>query len=239
RRQRQNTHAHPGISMQQARKHVAVATVVAGAGNDQDVPRLRPVRPQASPQRLPGARHQFRPRHAAFRQHGFQRLGVGDGMQHPAHDSIVEPPRPRSARCVEGRLCGRGPAPTMPGMQAPATADDADRDALKRNIVQWGRDLGFQAVGITHIDLREDESALAQWLALGRHGDMDYMARHGEKRSRPEALVPGTISVISVRMDYLPADAAAMGPTLDDPDTSYYSRLACGRAYNMNLLKRQ
>jgi epoxyqueuosine reductase len=121
-------------------------------------------------------------------------------------------------------------------MQPSPTA--VDRDALKRGIVQWGRELGFQAVGITHVDLREDEAALARWLALGRHGDMDYMARHGEKRSRPEELVPGTLSVISVRMDYLPTDAAPMQAVLDDPDAAYVSRYALGRDYHKVLRQR-
>jgi epoxyqueuosine reductase len=113
-----------------------------------------------------------------------------------------------------------------------------DPTRLKRDIVRWGRELGFQSVGITHIDLREDEAALAQWLTLGRHGEMDYMARHGEKRSRPDALVPGTISVISARMDYLRADAAPMQKTLDDPDRAYVSRYALGRDYHKVLRSR-
>jgi epoxyqueuosine reductase len=121
-------------------------------------------------------------------------------------------------------------------MQPSPTA--VDRDALKRGIVQWGRELGFQAIGITHVDLREDEAALARWLALGRHGDMDYMARHGEKRSRPDELVPGTLSVISVRMDYLPTDAAPMQAVLDDPDAAYVSRYALGRDYHKVLRQR-
>lgn len=112
------------------------------------------------------------------------------------------------------------------------------RDTLKRDIVHWGRELGFQAVGITHIDLREDEAALERWLALGRHGEMNYMARHGEKRSRPEALVPGTLSVISVRMDYLPADAAPMQKALEDPQQAYVSRYALGRDYHKVLRSR-
>lgn len=113
-----------------------------------------------------------------------------------------------------------------------------DATALKHDILRWGRDLGFQSVGITHIDLRDDEAALNRWLALGRHGEMDYMARHGEKRSRPDALVPGTLSVISARMDYLPADAAPMQETLDDPHLAYVSRYALGRDYHKVLRAR-
>ena len=82
------------------------------------------------------------------------------------------------------------------------------------------------------IDLGQDEQSLEQWLALGRHGSMDYMQRHGRKRSRPDELVPGTISVISVRMDYLPGDAAPMQQTLADPERAYVSRYALGRDYH-------
>lgn len=124
----------------------------------------------------------------------------------------------------------------MPRMARPEeTRPDRDRDTLKRDIVHWGRELGFQAIGFTHIDLREDEAALARWLALGRHGEMTYMARHGHKRSRPDALVPGTLSVISARMDYLPADAAPMDATLDDANRAYVSRYALGRDYHKVL----
>lgn len=110
-----------------------------------------------------------------------------------------------------------------------------DAAALKRDITRWGRELGFQAIGITHLDLAEDEAALERWLALGRHGEMDYMARHGRKRTRPADLVPGTLSVICVRMDYLPADAVPMQATLDDPEQAYVSRYALGRDYHKLL----
>lgn len=79
-----------------------------------------------------------------------------------------------------------------------------DESQLSENIKSWGSELGFQQVGITATSLAEDEAYLINWLEQGRHGDMAYMQRHGTKRSRPEDLVPGTISVISVRMDYLP-----------------------------------
>ena len=72
-------------------------------------------------------------------------------------------------------------------------------DALARRIKHWGADLGFQQLGITGIDLADDEARLREWLARGFHGEMDYMARHGDKRSRPAALVEGTVSVISTR----------------------------------------
>jgi epoxyqueuosine reductase len=110
-----------------------------------------------------------------------------------------------------------------------------DPATLKPAILQWGRELGFQAVGIAHIDLREDEAALQRWLDLYRHGDMEWMARHGLKRARPAELVPGTMSVVCARMDYLPADAAPMQETLDDPQRAYVSRYALGRDYHKLL----
>jgi epoxyqueuosine reductase len=70
----------------------------------------------------------------------------------------------------------------------------------------WGRELGFSQIGATGIDLSDAEPGLSAWLAAGYHGSMDYMARHGMKRARPAELVPGTLSVITVRLDYLPRD---------------------------------
>ncbi|MEN9887303.1 MAG: hypothetical protein RL758_1881 [Pseudomonadota bacterium] len=70
----------------------------------------------------------------------------------------------------------------------------------------WGRDLGFSQIGVAGIDLSSAEPGLLAWLAAGFHGDMTYMAAHGLKRARPAELVPGTVSVITARMDYLPRD---------------------------------
>ena len=80
-----------------------------------------------------------------------------------------------------------------------------DYQALGARIKQWGSELGFQAVGIADADLALAEGRLAEWLAAGWHGEMDYMARHAGLRARPAELVPGTQRVISCRMDY--ADA--------------------------------
>ncbi len=72
---------------------------------------------------------------------------------------------------------------------------------------QWARELGFSQITVASIDLQSAEAGLAQWLAAGFHGSMAYMARHGSKRARPAELVPGTVSVICARMDYLPRAA--------------------------------
>ena len=81
-----------------------------------------------------------------------------------------------------------------------------DLPALAQSIKDWGRELGFQQVGISGLDLAEHEQHLERWLAAGYHGEMDYMGAHGSKRSHPEELVPGTLRVVSLRMDYLPGD---------------------------------
>ncbi len=71
---------------------------------------------------------------------------------------------------------------------------------------EWARELGFSQIGVAGVDLSASEPGLMQWLAQGFHGDMHYMAAHGVKRARPAELVPGTVSVITARMDYLPRD---------------------------------
>lgn len=113
-----------------------------------------------------------------------------------------------------------------------------DPTALVELIRGWGEALGFQQVGIADCDLGAAETRLQQWLAAGMHGEMHYMARHGERRSRPQALVPGTRSVISVRMDYLPEPPAAIHAALADPVTAFISRYALGRDYHKVLRRR-
>ena len=103
---------------------------------------------------------------------------------------------------------------------------------LAKDIKQWSNELGFQACGITHTRLEQDEAHLQQWLQAGMHGDMDYMQRHGTKRTQPEQLIPGTISIISVRMDYMPPDARHPETVLGEPDKGYISRYAMGRDYH-------
>ncbi len=109
---------------------------------------------------------------------------------------------------------------------------------LAARIKTWGQELGFQQVGITDTDLGAAEARLRDWLAEGRHGTMEYMARHGLKRSRPADLVPGTIRVISVRMDYLPESQGVMQTRLEDPQGAFISRYALGRDYHKVLRHR-
>ena len=116
-----------------------------------------------------------------------------------------------------------------PALDYPALADDIRR---------WARELGFQQTGISGTRLDADEAHLLRWLEDGLHGEMEYMQRHGTRRSRPDALVPGTVRVISVRMDYWPGDASAADPVLADPVLAYLSRYALGRDYHKVIRKR-
>lgn len=109
--------------------------------------------------------------------------------------------------------------------------------ALTASIREWAAQLGFQQVGITDIDLTEDALRLEAYLAAGYHGEMEYMASHGTMRSRPDELVPGTLRVISVRMDYLPQDTQ-MAQVLAQPEWAYVSRYALGRDYHKLIRKR-
>lgn len=108
---------------------------------------------------------------------------------------------------------------------------------LANKIKQWGKELGFQQVGITDVDLSEHEAQLQRWLDAGYHGSMDWMARHGMMRARPQELHPGTIRVISVRMDYLPPEAQ-FASNLSDPTQAYISRYSLGRDYH-KLIRNQ
>ncbi|KAB0302320.1 tRNA epoxyqueuosine(34) reductase QueG [Vibrio fortis] len=104
-------------------------------------------------------------------------------------------------------------------------------DHLAEQIKTWGQELGFQKVGICDVDLSEHEAALQAWLDAGYHGDMDWMARHGMMRARPDELHPGTVRVISARMNYLPPEAQ-FATNLADNTQGYISRYALGRDYH-------
>ncbi len=110
-----------------------------------------------------------------------------------------------------------------------------NQQQLVDDIRSWGRDLGFQQLGISDIDLTQAEERLTRWLDKGFHGEMGYMSRHGSKRSRPDELVPGTLSVVSVRMDYLPTNQQSAEQLLDHPSKAYVSRYALGRDYHKVL----
>lgn len=112
-----------------------------------------------------------------------------------------------------------------------------DLSVLVQHIKQWAHELGFQQLGIAGIDPGEHGQHLERWLASGYHGEMDYMAVHGRKRTHPAELVAGTLRVISVRMDYLPTDPQ-MAQCLANPERAYLSRYALGRDYHKVMRKR-
>ena len=105
-------------------------------------------------------------------------------------------------------------------------------------IKQWGLELGFQQVGITDVDLSHAEKHLENWIAQGYHGEMNYMHKHGLKRSRPDLLEQGTRRVISVRMDYLPESGENIQQVIDNPLNAFISRYALGRDYHKVLRQR-
>ncbi len=109
---------------------------------------------------------------------------------------------------------------------------------LKGRILGWGRELGFQALGVSDTALEDAERHLRDWLARGFHGEMGWMARHGTRRTRPAELHPGTIRVISARMDYLPPAGAAPDAVLADPQRAFVSRYALGRDYHKLMRRR-
>jgi len=113
-----------------------------------------------------------------------------------------------------------------------------DLEALKSEILRWAEELGFQQVGVSDIDLGAAETRLDQWLDEGCHGSMQYMGSHGTKRSRPEELVPGTVRVISARMDYLPEENDNPQALLDHESRAYVSRYALGRDYHKMMRRR-
>lgn len=117
------------------------------------------------------------------------------------------------------------------------TAVEARLAELATAIKQWGRELGFQQVGITDTDLAAHEARLQDWLNKGYHADMQWMQEHGSKRSRPAELLPGTLRVISVRMDYLPGDITH-AQLLSQGDKAFISRYALGRDYHKLIRRR-
>lgn len=107
-----------------------------------------------------------------------------------------------------------------------------DWSKLAADIRRWGQELGFAEIGITDTDLTNAETKHQAWIKKGFHGDMDYMAKHGTKRSRPAELVPNTVRVISARLDYLPPKAKNSWQVINDGEQAFISRYALGRDYH-------
>ncbi|MBT6265420.1 MAG: DUF1730 domain-containing protein, partial [Halieaceae bacterium] len=112
---------------------------------------------------------------------------------------------------------------------AQMTTNETKPDALAKirsQLHQWAQELGFQQLGITGVDLKQHEGYLQKWLDAGYQGDMHYMTRHGLTRARPAELIPGTCTVLTLRMDYLPESAADPESVLSQNDRAYISRYA-------------
>jgi len=114
-------------------------------------------------------------------------------------------------------------------------AQPFDLNEVKRELASDAAALGFAAIGVASIEIPEDERHLLRWLDEGFHGEMEYMERHGVMRSRPQRLAPGTVRVVSARMDYWPAEARDAEEALADPTMGYVSRYAVGRDYHKIL----
>ncbi len=110
-------------------------------------------------------------------------------------------------------------------------------EKLKTRIRRWGQALGFQQMGFSGVELEADQIHLERWLAQDRHGEMGYMARHGSMRARPQQLLPGTITIISARLDYLP-ETEPLEQVLLDPALGAISRYALGRDYHKLVRRR-
>lgn len=109
--------------------------------------------------------------------------------------------------------------------------------ALVKKIKNWGKELGFSELGIAGPDISTATPKLLRWLELGRHGEMDYMAKHAALRAHPEMLVPGTLSVITARLPYFPATAES-AQVLGNRELAYISRYALGRDYHKTIRSR-
>ena len=208
-------------------QYVAVAGVVTASADDLPTPRLRISLDRVVERGLRRARHQRIPANrrtldrgavdSAHVLHGVDDVGWTRFRQ-IAHSGDYTDCR-RRTRC----------------MSEPLEKPRPDARQLAERIRGWGDELGFQQIGFGDIDLAEAESRLAGWLRKKFHGEMSYMERHGLKRSRPDVLVPGTLSVISARMDYLPEDQRRAEALLDHASKAYISRYALGRDYHKVL----
>jgi epoxyqueuosine reductase len=126
------------------------------------------------------------------------------------------------------------PAPPAVAARAP----QSDPHAIAHRIRGLAREFGFQRCGISGIDLHDDEAHLADWLGQGLYGSMAWMARHGTMRARPAELLPGTVRVISVGLDYGRRDDAEAWDTLHDGERAYVARYALGRDYHKLMRQR-
>src|SRR5690606_25296131 len=156
-------------------------------------------------------------------------VAVARARPQPAREVVFA----QDFQLVRGASHGRdsilAPAVTIPLPTLPDNSTGADPAQLAQRIRDLAREAGFQRCGISDIVLDEDEGHLRDWLAQGLYGSMDWMARHGDKRSRPAELIPGTLRVISVGLDYGRRDDQEAWETLADGERAYVARYALGR----------
>ena len=136
---------------------------------------------------------------------------------------------------------GRSPARTCAGtsFETPdSLPQPSSLESLARDVKRWGVELGFQQVGIADCELGEAETRLLEWVGKGFHGEMEYLERHGTKRSRPAELIPGTLRVIAARMNYTPPNARDTSEVLADGSRAFISRYALGRDYHKLMRSR-
>ena len=173
-------------------------------------------------------------------QGGFAGPQVAAEIHHHARRETRRQGRPQGeCGSLVGQRTGKLGGMSLHGSnQAVTEVAPLDWTSLAQRIKTWARELGFQQAGIADCDLAAAEPRLLAWLKEGRHGEMDYMVRHGTARSRPAELVPGTLRVISVRMDYLPPAARPIEAVLAEPARAAVARYALGRDYHKVLRNR-
>ncbi len=173
--------------------------------------------------------------HDAAHERGLARAQVALQIHHHARPQSHSQP---GSQRQHGRFVGQRQRLVRRIIVAMHAVSSPTRYAeLARQIKAWGQELGFAQIGIADTDLSAAELHLHDWLANEFHGEMDYMAAHGTKRSRPRELVPGTVRVITARLTYWP-DAADAVANLAKPKLAYVSRYAVGRNYHKVLRKR-
>ncbi len=169
--------------------------------------------------------------------------GMGQALGHDTTRTFIRPDE--SVGLGRGRTCYD--RHMHPEIQPPNTEGhrlQADPAEVMAQLRQWATTLGFSQIGVADVDLSSAEPGLLAWLERGFHGDMHYMANHGLRRARPAELVPGTVRVITTRMDYLPAGVAAEGwqalewSRLKRPEAATVSMYARGRDYHKVLRAR-
>jgi len=146
--------------------------------------------------------------------------------------------RRRDAGNVDHYRLGAVSLPRMSATAPTASPEPIDSAALLGDIRRWAAELGFARIGVANIDLTQDEARFLDWLRAGFAGEMQYMSRHGSKRTRPAELIPGTVSCLSARMDYWPAEAEDAERVLGDKTIAYVSRYALGRDYHKLMRRR-